>query len=416
MITFRKFESETNCHKVKPDFNHKSHKMQNSINRRRFLKLTAAGAAGGFIAGSGAVNAASLKDVTTLKKGEVMHRTLGRTGLKVPLVNLGFVRSDNPRIINYGLDLGMTLIDTAHGYSNGRNEEVLGELLKNRPRDSYILATRVRGNTEEQILEQFNISLERLQLDYVDILGLHGSSSREHTLDEARLKAFTKIKAQGRARFLSVSTHSNEPEVIRAVAESNVYDLVYTSYNFRMDNFPDLKKAIDEAAEAGIGIIAMKTMAGAYWDRERQDPINLTAALKWALQNPNIHSTIPGVESFNELEENFEANYNIDLSPGELNDLRLDQADRGMFCLGCEKCIDQCPKKLPVPDIMRSYMYAYGYKSPALARETMDSLSLGDDACKDCSSCSVKCLQGFDVAEKIKDINRIKAVPNEFLA
>ncbi len=389
--------------------------MQKSLNRRNFLKLTATGTAGGFLAGGSTLSAASLNNLSTVKNSGIIHRTLGRTGMNIPLVNLGFVRSDNPRFVSLGLDLGMTLIDTAHGYSNGKNEEMLGEVLKNRPRDSYYIATKVRGNTEEQILGQFETSMKRLQLDYVDILMLHGSGSREHALNEERLKAFQKIKDQGRARFFGISTHSNEPEVIRAVAENNIYDIVSTSYNFKMENFQDLKQAVAEAAAAGIGIIAMKTMAGVYWDKERQDPINTNAALKFVLQNPNIHTTIPGATSFQELEENFAINMDITMTQEEINDLRLDQADTGMFCLGCEQCVAQCPQKIPVPDIMRSYMYAYGYKNLALARETLDSLDLKGAACGNCNSCEVKCALGFDVPEKIKDIDRLRHVPYDFL-
>ncbi len=389
--------------------------MQRSFDRRNFLKLSAAGAAGGLLTSAGPLRAATPHVTSRTAGNEIIYRTLGKTGIKLPLVNLGFVRSDNPRIVNLALDMGMTLIDTAHGYNNGRNEEMLGQVLRNRDRDSYYLATRLRGNTEEQIMEAFDTSLGRLGLDYVDILGLHASASREHTLDETRLKAFSKIKEQGKARFLSVSTHSNEPEVIRAVADSGVYDVVFTAYNFRMEHFNEINEAIDYAAAAGTGIIAMKTMAGAYWDRERKDPINVKAALKYVFQNPNIHSSIPGVETFRELEENFEVNHNIGLTPDELRDLRLDQADTGMFCLGCEKCAGQCNSDLPVNDIMRSYMYAYGYRRTALARETMDTLEIDGDACAKCHPCNVTCSQGFNIAEKIRDIDRIRMVPREFL-
>jgi uncharacterized protein len=386
--------------------------MQKSFDRRNFIKLSASVAAGGFLAGNGPLKAAG--NYTSSRDG-IIYRTLGKTGLKVPLVNLGFVRSDNPRFVNLALDLGMTLIDTAYGYSNGRNEEMLGPVLKNRPRDSYYLATRLRGNTEEQIMEQFETSLRRLQLDYVDILGIHASSSREHALDEVRLNTLTKIKKQGRARFLSISTHSNEPEVVRAAAESNVYDVVFTSYNFKMENYHDIKQAVAEAASAGLGVVAMKTMAGVYWDKERTDPINIKAALKYALQNPNIHTTIPGIASFQELEDNFEVNRDISMSVEEINDLRLDGAEAGLFCLGCQQCLEQCSARLPIPDLMRSYMYAYGYKDLRTARETLDSAGLSGDACSDCGSCSVKCVQGFNVAGKIKDISRLRHVPADFL-
>ncbi len=391
--------------------------MKKSLDRRNFLKLTATGAAGGLLAGSGNLHASP--NIAPQKSGEIIHRTLGRTGMRLPVVNLGVMRVDNPRIVNMALDGGMTLLDTAHGYQNGRNEEMLGKLLKERSRDSFYIATKVNPRdqnlTVDEFIGQFEISLERLQMDYVDILYLHAQSSREGTLNDNYLTALTKLREQGRTRFIGVTTHSNEPEVIRAAVESKEYDVVCPSYNFRMDNLPDIKQAVKEAADAGLGVIAMKTMAGAYWDRERQDPINTKAALKYALQNEHIHTSIPGVTAFHELEENFEVNTDISISNEEIQDLRLEQAEAGMFCFGCEKCIDQCRENLPVPDIMRSYMYAYGYRDLALARSTMDSLSLAGDACGSCSSCNVQCVQGFNVAEKIRDIDRIRQIPSDFL-
>lgn len=393
--------------------------MQKSLDRRKFLKLSAAGAAGGFLAGTGAVSAASLNNLSAIRKDGIIHRTLGKTGMKMPVVNLGVMRVDNPRIVTMALDGGMTLLDTAHGYQNGRNEEMLGELLKDRPRDSFYLATKVSARgadmSTDEFIEIFNISMKRLQLDYVDILYLHGASSRDAVLNENHLAALMKLREQGRTRSIGVTTHSNEAEVIRAAVESNEYDIVCPAINFRMDTYHDIKEAIAEAARAGLGVIAMKTMAGAYWDEERQDPINTVAALKYILQNENIHTSIPGVTAFHELEDNFRVNQDISLTNDEINDLRLDQANGGMYCFGCEKCIDQCPQKMPVPDMMRSYMYAYGYKDLTLARETMDSLNIVGDACGSCNSCTVKCVQGFDVAEKIRKIDRIRHIPSDFL-
>ena len=386
--------------------------MQKSLDRRNFLKLTAAGAAGGLLLGNRTAWATSNN---TFRQNGIIHRTLGKTGMKLPVVNLGVMRVDNPRIVTMALDGGMTFLDTAHGYQNGRNEEMLGELLKNRSRDSFYIATKIRGNNEDELMGQFNISMERLQLDYVDILYLHASNSREHVLQEERLRTLSKIKEQGRARFLGVTTHSNEPEVVRAAAGSGVYDVVCPAYNFQMEQLQDLQQAIAEAAGAGLGVIAMKTMAGAYWDRERQDPINTRAALKYALQNENIHTSIPGVTAFHELEDNFDVNRDITMTSDEISDLRLDQAQAGMFCFGCESCKPQCPKNLPVPDIMRSYMYAYGYRDLSLARSTMDSLELPENPCNSCDSCPVKCVRGFDVAHKIRDIGRLQHVPSDFL-
>lgn len=394
--------------------------MKKPLDRRNFLKLTAAGAAGGMFAGTGVARAASTVSDTSEKNNSIIYRTLGKTGLKVPIVNLGVMRVDNPRIVSMALDGGMNLLDTAHGYQNGRNESMLGELLKNRQRDSYYLATKVNPRrdvlTVDQFIAMFETSLERLKMDYVDILYLHAQSSREGTLHENYLEALTRMRSQGKARFLGVTTHSNEPEVIRAAVESDIYDVVCTAYNFKMEHLTDLKKAIAEAAGAGLGIIAMKTMAGAYWDKERQDPINTKAALKYALQNENIHTSIPGVTAFQELEDNFEVNTDLTLSDEEIRDLRMETTKGGLFCTGCEECIGQCPHDLLIPDFMRSFMYAYGYKDLALARSTMDSLDLCGEACESCDVCRVTCTQGFNVGEKIRDIDRLRHVPADFLA
>jgi hypothetical protein len=65
--------------------------------------------------------------------------------------------------------------------------------------------------------------------------------------------------------------------------------------------------------------------------------------------------------------------------------------------------------------MMRSYMYAYGYRNVADARHTLDSVDMPGDPCGKCDVCSVTCASGFDVKERVRDIVRLKDVPLEFL-
>jgi predicted aldo/keto reductase-like oxidoreductase len=190
-----------------------------------------------------------------------------------------------------------------------------------------------------------------------------------------------------------------------------------TAYNFRKNNIVELNESIDYAAKAGLGIIAMKTMAGAFWDKERKQPINTKASLKWALQNENIHTTVPGFTSFDQLQQNIDLMQDLKLTDEEKNDLiqPLAYLSNGVYCQQCGECVGQCPKSLDIPTIMRSYMYAYGYKNLKHAQETLQLSEIEDKACASCGTCQVKCASGFDIKGKIADIVRLKAIPGDML-
>ena len=158
---------------------------------------------------------------------------------------------------------------------------------------------------EYALQKKFDISMERLQLDYVDILYLHSASSKEYTLYKPFTDVLKKMKEAGRSRFIGVSIHKNEPDVIDAAVECGFYDVVLTAINYTQDHRKNLLKSARKASEAGVGIVAMKTMAGGFLDKERSKKVNAKAALKWVLRNDFIHTSIPGYTSFDQLDESW---------------------------------------------------------------------------------------------------------------
>jgi uncharacterized protein len=225
-----------------------------------------------------------------------------------------------------------------------------------------------------------------------------------------------KLKKEGKTRWVGVSTHGNEPEVMDAVVDGKFYDVVLTAYNFKQDHQQEMNRALARAAGAGIGIVAMKTMAGGFLDKLHITRVNTQAALKWVLQNENVHTTIPGVTSFDQLESNLAVMNDLTLNETEKKDLGMSMKLEGMYCQSCGKCLRQCPQQLPIPDFMRAYMYAYGYRNLALAQELISELKLHAGDCRDCGNCTVHCAKGFSVAEKITDVSRLSNVPWEFLS
>jgi predicted aldo/keto reductase-like oxidoreductase len=225
-----------------------------------------------------------------------------------------------------------------------------------------------------------------------------------------------RIKESGRARFVGITTHSNEPDVIEAAIESNFYEVVLTVYNFKYSNIEKLNAAIKKAAEAGLGIVAMKTMAGGWLDRERTQPVNAKAALKWALQNEHIHTSIPGFTTYDQMEDDIQVMTDLELTDQEKSDIAFAQDRQGLYCSVCNECIPQCQKGLPIPDYMRAFMYTYGYRNLAKARDLVASLGHDSSVCDDCGSCSIRCSKGFNISEKIRDVSRILDVPPDFVS
>jgi len=389
--------------------------------RREFLKTGVAGIAG-------LASYPALQQET--KKDKFIYRTLGKTGLKLPIISMGSMI--NPGLVKAALDEGTLLIDTSSEHGNGNNERIIGKIIKKVPRDSYVIATStgvdkykdrrtsaVRKNVKaDAIKKSFEASLKRLNLDYVDFYYLAAVWDRNSTLFEPFVSAMEKLKREGKTKFVGVTTHMNEPEVLRAAVESKVFDVVLTAYNFRQQHRKEVKEAIAYAAQAGLGIIAMKTQAGVYWDNEKKNMINMKAALKWVLQDKNVHTTVPAFNTFNELREAYAIMENLPLTPDEKKDLRLgdEMGFNGLYCQQCEKCIPQCKHKIEIPALIRTYMYAYGYRNPAKAKETFDQIDFSHTVCEDCRECTVECSMGFNVKERIMDIARIRIIPDEFLA
>ncbi len=403
------------------------------LGRRSFLKkgltgLAAVGAVPGAVKAA-ALGAAGTRQAAAGAAGKPIVRTLGKTGLKIPVVSMGVMNADNPAVVQAALESGIVMLDTAHGYQRGRNEEMIGQVVKGRPRDSYMVFTKVPGPNRERtmqgltgealqkaFLDLFDLSLQRLGLDHVEVLYLHNNSAAEHVQNPDMIAALQKAKKAGKARFIGVTTHSNEPAVIRATIEAKAYDVVLTAYNFRQDHRAEIGKAMAEASAAGIGVVAMKTQAGAYWDKEKQQPINMKAALKWALNDPSVTTAIPGFTTFDQLKENFSVVTDLTLTADELRDLRLGEQVAGLYCQQCGQCQTGCPNGLPIPDLMRSYMYAYGYRNLGLAHELVGSLDVAENPCGSCASCTAVCAKGFDVADRVRDISRLRSVPGDFFA
>jgi len=401
--------------------------MENN-NRRQFLKKSIMGITG----------AALLPSNLTIKGGfeanksatpELASRILGKTGIKTPLISMGTSSATAAGFVRTAYEAGIKLFFSATYYGEGKNEQLVGEGLKGLPRDSFVVGTAVPSDgmdmrtgiftkpfDPQAYITKAEQSLKRFGLDYVDFFLFPYAGKRETVLNDGVLKAMEQLKKQGKTRFVGIASHSDTEEALKAATDSGIFELAMIAYNYKTLNKESFNVSVANAVQAGIGIVAMKTTAGAA--REKSGPpLNTDAALKWVLQNQNISSIVSGMSSLEELQKNLAMIQNLKMSEKEFKDLNLTSlnSESGLYCHQCRKCIPECPHNLDIPTIMRSYMYAYGYKNTSQAWQTISGVDISGRPCEKCSVCNINCTAGFDIRKKILDISRLKDVPAEFV-
>jgi hypothetical protein len=326
-------------------------------------------------------------------------RILGRTGLKVSVLGYGAMQCSDPAVIRHGLDQEISYIDTADCYMGGRNEKVVGQAISG-IRDRVVIATKVHISKEARMRRSVDRSLKSLGVERIDLMQLHGVSSKDQIIRKDIQKIMKTMKEEGKFRFAAVTTHANQVEVLEAVVEDGFYDAALVAVSFRSP--PGLFRAIEEAAAAGVGIIAMKTQNGGYEDGSVPEFTPHQAALRFVVDKAGVQLAVPGMLSRKMVDENLAAIKR----KGVLSDLlRLDsyRAElEGKACSFCSQCLDQCRYGTGGLDAARIAMYAEGYGDVHLAAERAAEVASAVKTCTECEGCTVQCSQGIDIKAAAK--------------
>jgi uncharacterized protein len=381
--------------------------MKTNSSRRNFLAAGLALPGVALLSPSTRPPASGLAYLQTSPSG-LRYRVLGKTGLKVTAVGFGCMITSDQSVIEKAADLGVNYFDTARRYQGGNNERMVGAALK-KCRKDIVLSSKSGATDKQEALSDLETSLRELNTDYLDIWYLHAKGKPEEVTD-GWLEAQAQAKQQGKIRFSGVSTHGGQPELMPALtAKAGQIDVVLTSYNFAMD--PGMDPLITAAAKAGLGVVAMKVMAGGFRRTRPGDKTHETlqregamlAALKWVLKNRDVHTTIPSITDMDQLDEDLKG-MTTDFTPADEKILAA-QLDliRPLYCRMCGTCSGVCPQGLPVADMLRYLSYAEGYGDFRLARESFLDLTEQVRAvrCDRCPTCSIQCPNGVQVRQRL---------------
>lgn len=223
---------------------------------------------------------------------------LGKTGLKVSRVGIGGIPIQRPpldeaiTVIQRALDLGVTFIDTALGY--GTSEERIGKGIAGR-REEVILATKGGRRDKATTLEHIEMSLKRLNTDYIDLWQFHNVSTFEAYEQVIRpgggMEGAQEALKAGKIRHIGVSSHNID--VALKMVSSGLFETIQFPFNFVTCEPAD--ELVPLAQKCDVGFIAMKPFAGGNLS-------DASLAIKYLLQFDNVVPD-PGVEKAKEVEE-----------------------------------------------------------------------------------------------------------------
>lgn len=295
-----------------------------NLNRRDFLKHTISITAGLCFAGIGLkgckyyeqeIKESHEEDVNDKEKmnakNEMPKRKLGKTNIEVSLLGLGGAmtlahqvqKSEAVKIINKAIDLGVNYIDTAPTY--GASEANIGEVMRDR-RSEVFLATKTIERSYDSTLRLFENSLQRLQVNGVDLYQVHGIHE-ERDLEliskpNGALKALEELKKEGVVNYIGITGHRDPNLIIKAIKNYD-FDCILIPLNAADKYYaPFQKELLDLAVQKNIGVIAMKVAA--YGRIFKDEGIkSMKEAMGYTLSFP-VSTAVVGISDVKQLEEN----------------------------------------------------------------------------------------------------------------
>ena len=356
--------------------------------RRDFLKFSGAAGVGSAFASLG--NVATAKE-TGLK--QVPTRPYGKTGQQVSILSFGGSQNLTSKqlLLRQAFKMGVTYWDTAEMYSGGKSEQAMGKYFAKYPEDrkKIFLVSKGRSSEPAELSLLLNQSLERLQTDYVDLYFIHMVKNVKKQMTKAVKAWAEKAKSAGKIRFFGFSTHKNMENSLIEGARLGWVDGIMTTYNYRLMNTDEMKRAVAACAKAGIGLTAMKTQAKFfarfYSDIGRENEADVALGdrfikkgftpeqtrLKVVWENAHIASICSEMPNLTILQANVAAALNPAKLSRQDKQLLEDyaQASAPGYCAGCAHvCESALGIRLPISDIMRYLMYhdEYGKRQRAI--------------------------------------------------
>lgn len=428
---------------------------KNRISRRTALKYL----------GLGAIGVAALNtswNCSGVKKGAtITYNKDKKLGVKVSMLALGCMRfpmhknAEGKNVINRAISdnlirtayaKGINYFDTAYNYLGGESETVVGEVLKEFPRDSFYLTTKMPTwlidslETGKKVLQE---QLDKLQVDYLDFYLLHALSSIAD-FDKAYkntgvLEYLNEERAKGRIKHLGFSFHG-DAEAMDYILSQNNWDVVMIQMNYLDWESQNAKYMYEAIEKHGVRCNVMEPLRGGLLATLNEEAVGILKeyhpdwspaswAFRWVGSHPNVLTILSGMTDVKYIEENV-ATF-TDFQPLTAEEEAVVAKALEAFrridpipCTGCAYCMP-CEFGVDIPAVFAAYneMVAEGkvpdmngpmgtefYEKAAAFMEHYNKTITqenGPQKCTKCNRCKTHCPQEIDIPAQLEKISRL---------
>ncbi|MUG99393.1 aldo/keto reductase [Scytonema sp. UIC 10036] len=359
------------------------------------------------------------------------YRRFGKTNLCLSVFSLGTMRylstPENAwQTIQKAIALGINHLETARGY--GKSEDFLGSAIALGlpvPRSQVYVTTKIPPTADANTMREcIDASLEKLNLDYLDCLGIHGLNTWEH-LDWVKtkggcMKAVEEAREDGRVRYVGFSTHA-PLEIILDAIDTDFFDFVNLHYYyFFQRNALAIEKAYEK--DMGIFIISPADKGGRLYTPPQTlkdlchpfSPLELN--YRFLLSDTRITTLSVGPANSKELEEPLLfSDRDRPLTQEEIDTFqRLEQYQKSVLttdrCSQCYECLP-CPEEINIPEVLRLRNLATAYDMTDFGQYRYRMFEnaghwfpgMKANRCTECGECLPKCPENLDIPALLKD-------------
>ena len=368
------------------------------------------------------------------RKGHVrmegFDRNFGFGFMRLPMDGEQVDIPQTTQMVDEYLNAGFTYFDTAHGYLQGKSEQVLTTCLTSRyPRERYVLTDKLTNfffQSEADIRPFFQSQLEACGVDYFDFYLMHAQNEEKFAyfkMHRAYETAFA-LKAEGKIRQVGISFHDRAEVLDRILTEYPQIEVVQIQFNYVDYDDPTVQSRLcyEVCRKHNKPVIVMEPVKGGnlvnlpQQARDVLDSLHggspASYAIRFAAGFPGIVMVLSGMSDLAQLRENVSLMQNFKpLNEQELAAIaQVQQIFRSMHlipCTACRYCVDGCPQHIAIPDLfslMNTWKLHHNHNAVYYYDSVYTAPGSRASDCVRCGKCEAACPQHLPIRELLEQV------------